>query len=488
VGVSLDLDVRAAIRHPDLGRLVQAVVDADEHDEADWIEWKSTLDLKTKQGCFPIARTILGMANRMPASAELTCEGLGYMIVGAEPRNVAGVTSVDPADLDQILEPWLGGPEGPRYTSNYVPKDGNKVLVVTVEAPKNGDPVYMLHKQFDGARDGDVFVRKAGRTERANSVDLKALHARMLASPAATPELAVSLVGDVPLSWFEASSANAVIASWVSDRRGALESAARAEERRRHPESAPIPPVSGTAVGGAAGALAAIAEQRAHLERIALDAKGLGALSGILGEQDTRTLDQYLHEVEQWAERATEAAPTVLASRYLDARHGLVAVRVHNPSGRYLPKVRVEVHFEWEPLGSAEPNYDEEHFPAPPLPYGEAKPSPIVGSLGLRDFDYTIPRMPRIRPPERSWIEKGSVRIVFDVGDLRQEGTETSDRHHLLLPERPPDGILHGMWRATVREVHGVMRGTLDVPVHEEPVDLRDVLDNEPEARDDEDE
>ena len=486
--MSLDLDVRTAIRHPDLGRLVQAVVDGDEHDEADWIEWKSTLDLKTKQGCFPIARTILGMANRMPASAALTCEGLGYIVVGAESGNVTGVTSVDPADLDQVLEPWLGGPEGPRYTPNYVPKDGKKVLLVTVEAPKNGDPVYMLRKEFDGARDGEVFVRKAGRTERANSVDLKALHARMLASPLATPELEVTLVGDVPLSWFDASSVNAVIASSVSDRRRAMHSAARAEERRRHPETAPTPRVSGTAVGGVAGALAAMAEQRAHLERITLDATLLGALSGILGgEQDTRTLDQYLDEVEKWAERATEAAPAVLASRYLDAGHGLVAVRVHNPSGRYLPKVRVEVHFEWEPLGAADNDHDDEHLPAPPRRYGEAKPSPMVASLGLRNFDYTMPPMPRISPPARSWIEKGSVRIVFNIGDLRQEGTDTSAKHYLLLLERAPDGILHGTWKATVPEVHGVMRGTLDVPVQDEPVDLRDLLDNKPEARNGED-
>ena len=62
-------------------------------------------------------------------------------------------------------------PMGQRYTSNYVPRDGKKVLLVTVEAPKNGDPVYMLRKSSDGARDGEVFVRKAGRTERANSVD-----------------------------------------------------------------------------------------------------------------------------------------------------------------------------------------------------------------------------------------------------------------------------------------------------------------------------
>ena len=67
----------------------------------------------------------------------------------------------------------------------------------------------------------------------------------MLASPLATPELEVTLVGDVPLSWFDASSVNAVIASSVSDRRRAMHSAARAEERRRHPETAPTPRVSG---------------------------------------------------------------------------------------------------------------------------------------------------------------------------------------------------------------------------------------------------
>ena len=81
----INLDTRAAIRHPDLVRVVHAVVDADEHDEADWIEWKSDLDLSTKRGCFSVARTILGMANRAPASASLACEGLGYIVVGAEP-------------------------------------------------------------------------------------------------------------------------------------------------------------------------------------------------------------------------------------------------------------------------------------------------------------------------------------------------------------------------------------------------------------------
>jgi hypothetical protein len=87
--------------------------------------------------------------------------------------------------------------------------------------------------------------------------------------------------------------------------------------------------------------------------------------------------------------------------------------------------------------------------------------------------------------PQRSWTEEGSVRIVFDVGDLRQEDTETSDDHYLFLPERPPDGTLHGTWKATIPDVHGVIRGTLEVPIREDPVELRELLDREPVDDDD---
>ncbi len=485
--MSLDLDTRVAIRHPDLGRIVQAVVGADEHDEAHWIEWKRGLDLATKQGCFPIARTILGMANRMPAAAGLVCEGLGYTVVGAEPGNLAGVMSVDLADLDQILEPWLGGVEGPRYAPTYVVLEGKKVLVVVVEAPKNGDPIFTLRKEFEGgARDGDVYVRKGARTERANSADMKALMERAAAAGGPAPDLEVSLVGDVPLSWFDALSVDGVVTAWVADRRRAMESAARAEERLRHPETAPLPKHRNF---GAASAVADFARQQEQLARMARDATRMARIAGLADEPDKRSLDEYLAEVEQWTERATEAAPAVLVDRYLRGRHGRVAVRVHNPSGRYLPKVMVELHFEWERVVSTEPDYDEEYLPAEPRPYGEPTPSPLARSLAISPLTYPsiISSSLGGNPlPPRSWIEEGSVKIVFNVGDLRQEGTDTSDDHYLLLPERPPDGILRGTWKATVPEVHGVIRGDLDVPVQDDPVDLRDLLDYEPDDQSDE--
>jgi len=481
----IDLDTSAAIRHPDLGRVVQAVLDADAHDEADWIEWKSDLDLSTKKGCFPIARTILGVANRMPAVASLVCEGLGYIVVGAEPGNLLGVVSVDPADLDQMLEPWLGGVEGPRYTPTYVLLEGKKVLVVVVEAPKNGDPIYTLRKEFEGGRDGDVFVRKSGRTERANSADLKALMERAAAVGAATPDLEVSLVGDVPLSWFDPTTIDSIVAAWVGDHRRAMESAARAEERRRHPETTPAPKCRN--FDTTASIMADYARQQEHLARMVRDATRMASTAGLADEPDKRTLDEYLAEVETWGERATNAGPAVLVDRYLRARHGLVAVRVHNPSGRYLPKVMVEVHFEWDRVSSPEREYPEQRVPAEPRPYGEPTPSALARSLSLspRIYPSVIPPLGRTPMPQRSWTEKGSVRIVFNVGDLRQEDTDTSDEHYLFLPERPPDGTLHGTWKATVPEVHGVIRGTLEVPIREDPVELRELLDREPVDDDD---
>ena len=416
----------------------------------------------------------------VPAAAAAVCEGLGYIVVGAEPGNLVGVASVDPADLDKIFEPWLGGVEGPRYMPTYVRFQGKKVLIVVVEAPKNGDPVYMLRKETEGGRDGDVFVRKSGRTERANSADLKALIERAAAGTAATPELEVSLAGDVPLPWFDGATIDSTVAAWIEDRRRAMESAARAEEHRRNPETTPVSKNQNFET--TASIMADYARQQERFARLVRDASRMASIAGLANEPDTRTLDEYLAEVETWGESATNAGPAVLIDRYLRAGHGLVAVRVHNPTGQYLPKVMVEVHFDWDRVSSPEREYPQPRLPAKPRPYGEPTPSAIAQSLSFPSLTYPslISPLGGTPVPQRSWTEKGSVKIVFNVGDLRQEDTDTSDEHYLFLPERPSDGTLHGTWKATVPEVHGVLRGTLKVPVREDPVQLRDLLDGKP--------
>lgn len=142
----------------------------------------------------------------------------------------------------------------------------------------------------------------------------------------------------------------------------------------------------------------------------------------------------------------------------------------------------VEVHFEWDRVSSPEREYPEKHLPAEPRPYGEPTPSALAQSLSVSPLIYPslIPSLDNTPVRQRSWTEQGSVRIIFDVGDLRQEDADTSDEHYLFLPERPPADALHRTWKATVRDVHGVIRGTLEVPIREDSVELRGLLDREP--------
>ena len=154
--------------------------------------------------------------------------------------------------------------------------------------------------------------------------------------------------------------------------------------------------------------IAEYARQQDRLARIVSDTGRAAFIAGLGHEPDKRTLDEYLTEVEAWAERATDAGPAVLIDRYLRARHALVAVRVHNPSGRYLPKVMVEVHFEWDRLSSPKRAHNEQRFPAEPLPYGKPTPSALARSLSFSPPIYpsVVPQLGHVPMPRRSWTEK----------------------------------------------------------------------------------
>jgi hypothetical protein len=57
--------------------VVDAVLAASATDELDWIEWKSSLDLRDKTVRGILARHILGMANRLPEQAAAHAGGRG---------------------------------------------------------------------------------------------------------------------------------------------------------------------------------------------------------------------------------------------------------------------------------------------------------------------------------------------------------------------------------------------------------------------------
>ncbi len=461
----------------DLRRLVEAIVAAGPHDEADWVEWKSALDLSGKEGSFQVARAVLGMANRLPERAGLTCEGLGYVVVGAHPGSIEGVASIDPASLDQLLEPYLGGAEGPRFTPIYLPVNNRTVFIVTVEAPRPGDRIFTLRKEWGKYSSGTVFVRKSGRTVIADAADMDALQHRLSAASLRTFDLQVAVVGDVPLSWFDGTTLRADVERWAAERADRLIAEAQATEQRR---LAPQPPAPASAPEGSSlGKVLALQEEAQ--QRMA---EVMGRLQPFQGQADTRTLDQYIAEVQAWQCRLSDLAVGVFSHRYVEAGHGVVELEVRNPTGRFLRDLELEVHFDFERLAGVDSMPEGGELPAPPRKYGEPPSPPSLG--GFIDPRYLTPVAPFASglglAGRRTWVEKGSIRIQFGIGDLRQRARDVSDEVYLLLGARPEDGLLRGTWHATVPDVDGVLTGTIDVPVAEEPVDPIDVLESRGEA------
>lgn len=184
--MAIELDTSQPLRRPaDLRQLVDAIAIAGPADEAHWVEWKSSLRLDALDGWFSISKQILGFANRHPDRAARFAGGLGYVVVGAEPGTVSGITPVDVAQLDDWLRVYLGN-DGPAWSPTYVTVNDVEVLVVVVEPPRWGDRIFLLRKTYQppkgggGADKGTVFIRREAKTERANDVEHDMLQDRLL--------------------------------------------------------------------------------------------------------------------------------------------------------------------------------------------------------------------------------------------------------------------------------------------------------------------
>ncbi len=445
-----------------LRSLVEAVVRADAHDEADWIEWKGPLDLATKEGCFHVARAVLGLANREPERAQLVAEGLGFVVVGAEPNSLQGLRTVDPAQLGQVIEQYLGGADGPAWTPTYIPVDETTVLVVTVEAPEQGDPIRILRRQLDKYREGAVFVRKHGRTELAGAADMDALQRRLLASGGRQQAtLAVSVGGDVPLSWFDPSTVQKEIEAWADAERDQLVEAAReVEKARRQREAA----ASASILGGAA-------LSPALFEQIS---RAAAAFSPI---PEQRTLDEYEKQVAEWRKELLEAALKGFLGRYARAGHGLIRLQAENLGSRFLPDVEIVATFGDEVAQSTDEEPEWMDYPARPHPFGEPRQRYAFASP-LGAASYVPPVVPALSSVRRrtTRVDNGSGKVRWHVGDLRQQGRDESEEVYVFLGGRPTEQTLHGTWRATVPDMEGVVTGAFAIPVAEAPVNIGALL------------
>jgi hypothetical protein len=450
--MSIQIDMTRPLRRPnELLQLVQAIAAALPQDEAHWVEWKSTLPLNAVDGWFTISKQILGFANRHPDRAARFVGGNGYVIIGAEPGNVVGIQPVDGAQLDSWLETYIGA-DGPVWSLNYIELQGKAVLVIIVEAPTWGQPVYPLRRTYQpqgktkgGADDGTVFVRREASTERANSAEIDMLTSRATRGSLQAP-LALSL-GWVytPTALISLEFSADAVRRWIDTRRDALyESLHEGIAKKR--ADARIRKYTGIAIPQTYNPLMA---------------------------PDERTAKQYESQVDSYLAQCEEALPHEAQRVIVERGLNKVSLKIENPSDRTVPDVQLVLHVPGEILAFEEDEWGSDTpMPSPPKPFGAPRP------LMQQHFAYgsSSSVIPRGLHGSGLRIENGgSATLTFSAGDIRPRSSVKLESFHLITTV-PGPGTVTATWRATSTGIEGVQDGHFDVEISDRSISIADLI------------
>jgi hypothetical protein len=425
------LDSSRPYRWPsDLLNLVESISRTDRNNESTWVEWKSELDLDAKSGHQHIARQILGFANRTVATAAHHVGGLAYLVVGAEPGAIDGIAPIDQA----VLRPRIVRYVGPavRWRAEYVTVQTKTVLIVIVDPPKHGDPIYPVRQQLGEHPKGRILVRRAGSTDPADDHEIDLLVARVRAR-----EERLAVVVE-PISETIEASAPLELEDLVSDERTAVLARPRAQE-------------SGIA----------------PLTAVVLAATGMTA--------DSRSQEDYEREVDAYVERYRDA----LVDRYLWRLWHHAAARLslslanlteHNFKAVHL-RVDVEGDVQAWPEDWVDQPENEPALPRRPRPLGTPTPALDYSAMNrLLTPSYPLPTI-RGLGTGYSVENTGSVLITFDSLDLRPEARVSLDAVPLIVRE-PAGTVLNCSWTATARNVPGRLTGSFGITVSDCTLDV----------------
>ena len=393
-----------------------AIRDAPAHEqETDWVEWKGDVDLAEKQWKAEIARQVIGFANRHPDRARRECAGCAYLVIGATPGSVRGVSPIDAAKLENGVSVYIGR-DGPQWSPDYVDVDGCTVLVITVEPPEWGDRIYVFEKEFESFKSGDAFVRRSGNVEKANAQEM-----RMLSARAAEGETRLA----VDLDWWEdevqvtpIDLSEQAVSAWVES------------ERRAFYDELPF----GASTVSSAATLAK------------------------LGLLESRSASEYREQVDSYLETAGQLAPAIMKHDAVHDGSNAVSLAAINLTAHNFTGVEFVLSFE----GAVWAYFERsdawgEDFPRRPKPWGVMERYSISDSL----------RLAGATPPERRGFARnhGSTEIRFSAVDMRAEYKYSLGPVHLLVSAEHAGETLQGEWHATATSHSGLARGTFDVAV-----------------------
>lgn len=407
--------------------------------ESDWVEWKRSVDFSTAEGRFPLAKNVLGMANRMPETALRNLGGCGYILVGVERGLIVGVDPVDPARLHDWIDPYIGA-TGPDWQPRYVTVDDKTVAVIEVAPPRHGNPIHALRKECDGFRRGTIFVRKNGKTHQADDQDVANLELR---SKGTRLELDLLLVGAERMSWFDGAAVKAEITRIANRSRDEQLAHARDYNTAGGPHSAVVPAISRTM---------AAASMR-----------------------ERRSLDEYGSEVGEWHSEWTHDALQHWADNYMLAGHGTYSLRLRNLTDQNFASVQVRLHIDGAQVEEELPSAAVE-LPKKPTPFGKD-----TSLFGIGNFNQPL-LMPLVNfatpfsQPEFSVTQlDGVVEVVWNAGHLRPKGSTDSAELCILVDAPQDSNHLSIAWSATSTSVNGIHQGILEIPIAPHPTHLDDI-------------
>lgn len=455
-----------------LGELIAAIEQAEPHDETDWIEWKRALGVESHDGCGHVARHILGMANRDPDQAARQVGGCGYLLLGAEPRNVPGIPAVDPASLEQRLARFLGD-TGPILQLNWIRHRSNDVLVVVVDPPRPGDPIHTLRKPFDKYDAGDIFVRRMGATHKAGPADVDRLTTRARFEIGSRGlSVTVHPVDDtacvIPLD-----AAEGAISSWLETERERLLAPLDTHETSRGEERPPMEfRTSPKALGGdPAEALSRAAETMSHALQASLWRRA-----------EDRSPADYREDINQYLDVAGEVAQRVAVRVHMERGSCRVRLAVTNPTDHPFRDVEVSLRIisDTDIWVTDEP--PEGTLPSAPALWNEKRPA-VLGWARTLDLDRLGDSVLYPSPVEagRPWVEidTESECVTFSSLDLPPQATKPLAEFHVLVSPVGARRALAADWEARSTVVAGVARGTLAIEVDSQVVQAADLLDEE---------
>jgi hypothetical protein len=456
IGLELDTS-RTFVSLAKRRELIRAVRDAPAREsEPDWLEWKSSVDLTEKRWHAEIARHSIGLANRAPDRAARTAGGFGYVLLGVEPGNLCGVTQIDNASLEAGVGKYVGR-DGPQWQPEYVDVDGVNVLVITVASPQAGDRIYAFEKEFHHLggdmqpkchyKDGDVFVRREGRTERATAAEIRMLERRLLGDTQ-QPQLLVDLAipdGHAAVTPIDLSSRS--VDEWIDAERRSL----------ARPRDKPI-----DATAHPTGTASAEVQRMKTL----LGTVDLVKASGLsVGFPESRSPEEYDEAVEVYLSSAREHIAALARSHAVDAGLGVVRFALENQTEDNYVEVAVQLYIagsvraylSWQ---EADAQLEGTGLVDRPRPWGpRGKWDPLL-SLSTHSHSAV-----GLAPGRRTVIDNsGSARIHFASVNLRPAQSVSLEAVYIIA-EASEATELVGEWEATSTSVSGVARGTVVVPL-----------------------